>query len=162
MSICKAGIATRLSCNHFLCTGFTFKSDALRRSERREIIKVTIATIGVKEQAMAPGGRKSSNPKIIIAAAPRFRIIVNKAMRNKCRRQFAPNPNLRTNMEGRGPEMSGGRNAKDRKNRVCIEVIYPDYSDTKFARQTPNYTLYIIMEPAGQKHNDDCIAIRMQ
>jgi len=142
MSICRVEIAIRLSCNHFVCTGFKFKSDAIRRSERREIIKVMIATMGVKEQAMAPGGRKSSNPKIINAAAPRFRMIVNKTMTNKCRRQFAPNPNLRTRMEGRGPEMRGGRNARNRKNRVCMEAIYPDYSDTKFAGQTPNYVLY--------------------
>jgi hypothetical protein len=158
MSICKVGIATRLSCNHFLCTGFTFKSDAIRRSERREIIKVTTATMGVKEQAIAPGGRKPSNPKIMIAAAPRFRMMVNKAISNKCRRQFSPTPHLRTRTEGRGPEMKGGRNARDRKNRVCTEANYSDDSDTKFVRQTPSFMLCSIIGPAGQKHNDDCTA----
>jgi hypothetical protein len=129
MSICKAEIEARLNCNHLLCAGFISRSDSVRRKKCRETIKVATATIGVKTQAINPGERKPSNPKIIIEKAIRSRIIVNKAIRDNCRRQFTFDAILRTNIAGRGPEMSG--RAKDRKNSVFIEATCPTILGTE-------------------------------
>ncbi len=128
MSICRAGIATRLRRNHLRCIGFASGSGSVRRNRRSETIKVATAAMGVNPQAKNPEGRRPSKLEMITAKAMRFRIIANKTARGNCRRQFRPDAILNTSMAGRGPEMSGGRKAKARKTRVCMEATYPTIS----------------------------------
>ena len=128
VNIWRAGIATRLRRSHLRCIGFASGSELVRRNSRNETIRVATATMGVNEQAKNPAGRSPSKLEMITAQAMRFRIIANKIARGNCRRQFRPDAILNTSMAGKGPEMSGGRKAKARKFRVCMEATYPTIS----------------------------------
>jgi len=127
MSIGRTRIAMRLRRNHLRCIGFASGPGSVRWNRRSETIKVAIATMGVNVQATNPEGRRPSRLEMITAKAIRSRIIAIKTAMGNCRRQFRPDAILKTNIAGRGPEMNGGRKAKARKIRVCMQATYPTY-----------------------------------